>query len=131
MKLIEVLLGPKLSVYASSCIPPACASTQCNQQCRNRNMDTVLKKTTDLCKPVRWKLLDMLVVTILWIISTHSYDFVIFLSLRFRLEQRASIRSYAPGSQHHKRFPIFERGINSCSGVSSGVHSICQDWLEH
>jgi hypothetical protein len=94
-------------------------------------MDTVLKKTTDFCKPVRWKLLDMLVVTILWIISTHSYDFVIFLSLRFRLEQRASIRSYAPGSQHHKRFPIFERGINSYSGVSSGVYSICQDWLEH
>jgi hypothetical protein len=25
-----VLLGPKLSVYASSCIPPAHACTQCN-----------------------------------------------------------------------------------------------------
>jgi hypothetical protein len=56
-------------------------------------MDTVLKKTTDLSKPVWWKLLDILVVTILRIISTDSYDFVIFLSLPLRLQQVASVRS--------------------------------------
>jgi hypothetical protein len=56
-------------------------------------MDTVLKKTTDLSKPVWWKLLDILVVTILRIISTDSYDFVIFLSLPLRLQQKTSVRS--------------------------------------
>jgi hypothetical protein len=56
-------------------------------------MDTVLKKPTDLSKPVWWKLLDILVVTILRIISTDSYDFVIFLSLPLRLQQIASVRS--------------------------------------
>jgi hypothetical protein len=56
-------------------------------------MDTVLKKTTDLSKPVWWKLLDILVVTILRIISTDSYDFVIFLSLPLRLQQIAGVRS--------------------------------------
>jgi hypothetical protein len=55
-------------------------------------MDTVLKKPTDLSKPVWWKLLDILVVTILRIISTDSYDFVIFLSLPLRLQQIASVR---------------------------------------
>jgi hypothetical protein len=56
-------------------------------------MDTVLKKPTDLSKPVWWKLLDILVVTILRIISTDSYDFVIFLSLPLRLQQITSVRS--------------------------------------
>jgi hypothetical protein len=56
-------------------------------------MDTVLKKTTDLSKPVWWKLLDILVMTILRIISTDSYDFVIFLSLPLRLQQIAGVRS--------------------------------------
>jgi hypothetical protein len=56
-------------------------------------MDTVLKEPADLSKPVWWKLLDILVVTILRIISTDSYDFVIFLSLPLRLQQIASVRS--------------------------------------
>jgi hypothetical protein len=56
-------------------------------------MDTVLKKPTDLSKAVWWKLLDILVVTILRIISTDSYDFVIFLSLPLRLQQITSVRS--------------------------------------
>jgi hypothetical protein len=56
-------------------------------------MDTVLKKTTDFSKPVWWKLLDILVVTILRIISTDSYDFIIFLSLPLRLQQIAGVRS--------------------------------------
>jgi hypothetical protein len=67
-------------------------------------LDTILKKSTDLCKPVRWKLFDILVVTIFWIVSADSYDFIIFLSLPFRLKQSASARSKDLGSGQQKKF---------------------------
>jgi hypothetical protein len=41
----------------------------------------VLKESTNFCKSVRWKLLNVLVMTVLRIISTNSNDFVIFLTL--------------------------------------------------
>jgi len=44
-------------------------------------MDTVLKEAPDFSQAVRWKLLDIIVVLVFRIISAHSNDLVICLSL--------------------------------------------------
>lgn len=43
--------------------------------------DTVLKEAPDLCKAVRWELLDIGVVAILGIVGAHSDYFVVLLAL--------------------------------------------------
>lgn len=47
----------------------------------NLNKDTVFKKASDLSKTMRWKLWNVSVVPIFWIIGTNCNDLIIFLSL--------------------------------------------------
>ena len=42
---------------------------------------TVFKETADLSQTMRRKLLDVIVMAILWIVSAHSNDLVVFLTL--------------------------------------------------
>jgi hypothetical protein len=82
-------------------------------------LDTILKKSTDLCKPVRWKLFDILVVTIFWIVSADSYDFIIFLSLiNHRHEANCSCSKEAPWKN---RFLHDDEDINGVIVFTEGT----------
>lgn len=89
-RVVRTKCAPKVIAYedkaCSSMWSDICDSLHFPYKCLE---DTIFKKSANFCKPMRWKLLDVIVVTIFRVIRTYGYDFVIFLAL-WRIHSKTS-----------------------------------------